>query len=86
MLLAMTRRLLPYSEDGRIVGEGHPKARLTDAEVDRIRELHEEHGVGYRELSIMFNAPMNTIGYICRYERRIATAMDWRPAKKREAA
>ena len=79
-------KMLPYSEDGRIVGEAHPKARLTNHQVDLIRELREEHRMTYNELALMFSMPKATIAYICRYQRRVTTAMHYRPAKKREGA
>ena len=39
---------------GHRAGEDHPRARLPDADVEIIRELHEQHGLGYGTLAEKF--------------------------------
>lgn len=51
-------------------GERHPRAKLTDAEVEIIRRIYEEGMVGYRALAQAFAVNRDTIARICRYERR----------------
>ena len=53
-----------------------PHARLTDArerltvwQIDLMRELHEDHGVGYRRLSRLFGVCKTHTRRICLYER-----------------
>lgn len=75
-------RLLPRDENGRVVGEAHHMARLTNHEVDLIRELHEEHRMSYRALAHMYSVPKATIARICRYERRATTPAQWRAKKE----
>lgn len=85
-MLMADRRLIAVGDYGVPVGEHHPKARLSDADVDRIRELHEESGFSYGVLAIMFNTPKDTIAHICQYRRRTTTAVAWRAAKRKDAA
>jgi hypothetical protein len=65
----MRMRTVAYNDEGRRIGEGHPRATILDCVVNRIRELHDE-GVTYKELSIRFEISIYTVGKICRYERR----------------
>ena len=51
-------------------GEQHPRAKLTDREVEIIRRLHELCGISYRALAIGAQAPVPTIAAICQYRRR----------------
>lgn len=51
-------------------GENHPKAVLTDREVELMRQLHEGEGWGYRRLAKKFDCPRNTAVDICNYRRR----------------
>lgn len=62
------------NERGRRIGESHPRARLTDHEIDLIRELAEE-GMSYREIAQKFEGPTGRagqvyIGKIVRCEKR----------------
>lgn len=79
-------KMLPRDENGRIVGEHHHMATLTNHQVDLIRELREEHCMTYAALAHMYSVPRSTIQMICNYKRRASTAVQWRPVKKREAA
>lgn len=54
----------------RRVGQDHPKAKLTDREVDRMRNMHENDGWGYRRLSVTFEVALATVKGICRYRTR----------------
>lgn len=58
------------NDAGLRVGEDHPNAKLTDAEVERIRELHEIEGLSYAVLAEKFEQSKGAIAKICRYERR----------------
>lgn len=67
------RQVIALNERGKRIGETHHNSSIPDAVVDRIRERHEEDGMGYVELAKEFNLSKNTISKICRYERRAQT-------------
>jgi DNA-binding XRE family transcriptional regulator len=55
----------------RKYGEHHHRAKLTNHDVDLIRELREEHGMTYRELAEKFEVSMWTIRDITKYWTRV---------------
>ena len=59
------------------IGENNPSAKLTDAEVDMARDMHENDGYGIRRLSAMFEIGHSAMARILRYEVRT------RPSAKR---
>ncbi|MGL4668862.1 MAG: hypothetical protein ACRCWR_13150 [Saezia sp.] len=65
---------ISIGESGKRVGKCHQRAKLTNDEVELIRQLHEE-GLSYRELSEKFGVNRWHIGRLCRYERRAACAV-----------
>lgn len=65
-------RKVAVNDAGLRIGEDHPNAKLTDAEVERIRSLHED-GMSYEALAEKFEVSKWAIGRICRYERRAQT-------------
>lgn len=66
-------RKVAVNEEGLRIGEDHPNANLSDADVDLIRDLHEEDGLTYETLAEKFEVSKWAIGRICRYERRAQT-------------
>lgn len=66
------RKTVAVNEAGLRIGEDHPNAKLTDAEVELIRQLHEE-GMSYETLAEKFEVSKWAIGRICRCERRSQT-------------
>lgn len=66
------------SDTGRRVGEHHPRARLTDADVDHIRTLYEEGAVGYKTLGKVFGVSWQTVRDICTFARRNTPPARWR--------
>ena len=69
------RIAIAINERGHRVGESHPKAALTDAEVDMIRRLHSQEGMSYPKIAEKFEVSEHAIGRICRYERRTEVAV-----------
>jgi len=67
-----------YNDLGRRIGEGHPRARLTDAQVREIREQHEQLGLGYRNLARRLGLKVWTVKKILNFERRGQVARSWR--------
>lgn len=63
------------------VGESHPAAKISDREVDIIRELHER-GVSYETISEAWCVSKSTIAGICQYRRRAATPDRYQEAGK----
>lgn len=74
----MKKVMVGVNESGRRVGESHPRAVLTDSQVDMMRELHEELGMGYRRLAAMFKVSKRTVRDICAYKRRWQLAERWK--------
>lgn len=73
-------RLLAVNDLGVRVGEDHQRAKLTNAEVDRLLDLHEEHGIGYRRLAEIFGMSKRAVRDICNYDRRAQHATEFRRA------
>ncbi len=71
-------RMLAVNELGIRVGEDHQRAKLTNAEVDRLLDLHEERGVGYKRLGAIFAVSPSTARDICNYTKRAQHATDFR--------
>lgn len=46
----MTKRLVSINEKGRRIGESHPRARLTDREIELVFALRAE-GWGYKRIA-----------------------------------
>lgn len=64
------------NERGRVVGEGHKGAKLTDAEVDLLLELHED-GHGYDWLAAKFGVSKSCVRWICVGRNRCQTPARW---------
>lgn len=73
------KAFLGTDDEGNLVGESHPRARLTDDEVKLIRDLYDEGLVGYRTLARTFGVSRNTIKCIVKFRRRNATATNFKP-------
>ena len=56
--------------ESRWFGQWHPRAKLTDRDVELVRKLRRE-GMGYAALAEKFDVSRWCIGRICRMERRI---------------
>ncbi len=73
------RDYIRLSAAGQRVGDDHPKVKLTDKEVEQIRAIHEEVGIGYKRLARWFCAPRATIQKICTYARRNVPVAKFKP-------
>lgn len=65
------------NERGLRVGESHQNSKLTDSEVELIRQLHED-GLSYKKLAEKFEVSKSLIAAICRYERRNQAVERWK--------
>ena len=68
----------PVSEKGYRIGEHHQRAKLTDEQVELIRDLYDMGEGGYRKLAKMFGVHRTTIRDIVQFRRRATTADDYR--------
>lgn len=66
---------------GRWVGESHPQAKLTDGDVDTIRELYENGGFSYRALAEKFDCAKSTVQDIISCRRRHAVSVKFKTVK-----
>lgn len=66
------------NEKGYRIGESRRGVVLTDREVERMRDLHEVDGYGYKRLAKIFEVSLSSIASICRYERRNQTIARWK--------
>ena len=71
-------KTVALNENCRRIGENHPRSKLTDEQVDRIRDLFEDHDLTYNQLAEMFQVPKTTIASICQYARRAQTPFGWK--------
>lgn len=75
------RRYVALNERGYRIGESHHNCTIPQDVVDRLRDLHEEHKIGYRRLARMFNLSRGAVQKICNYTRRAQVPERWRRIK-----
>lgn len=75
----MPKPLIGVNEQGRRVGESHKDARLSDHEIEVLREMHEVHGFGYRRLARIFELAVATVRDICKYRTRAQRPVRFKP-------
>lgn len=51
-------------------GDAHPRAVLTDGEVELMRRLHAQGGMGYDRLAAKFEVTKSCVQKIITYQRR----------------
>lgn len=69
------------NEQGYRIGASHQNATISDEVVNRIRDLHEEQGIGYRRLARMFGLSRGAVQKICNYRLRQQTPARWKRIK-----
>ena len=72
----MRNRVVGLVRQGR-VGESHPRAKLSDAQVDELRALREDRGWTLEALAQQFGITRSAVCRICRYTRRATTPERW---------
>lgn len=73
-------KLIAVNERGLRIGEDHQHAKLTDGEVELIRQLNEG-GMGYARIAMKFDISKSAVAAICRYERRGQTVAGFKPVR-----
>ena len=71
------KRMVAVNDAGRRIGEDHPRAVLSDHEVDLVFSLHED-GMSISELARKMEVSKGCIWKILRGHRRGQVASDWR--------
>lgn len=78
-ILKMAKRItFGINDRGIRLGEAHHNAKLTDAEVDQIRDLHENGAMGYKMIAHNYSVHRNTVKDICDFKHRATTPADYR--------
>lgn len=70
------KRVVAFNENGSRIGEGHPRAVLTDAEVDILLEMRDE-GWSLGRLAAKFEITKGAVSHICSGRRRCQTPAKW---------
>lgn len=78
-------KIVAVTELGRVCGEAHHKARLSDDDVDQIRDLYEHHAISIRDIASKFECSPATIQSIIEYRSRAITPDRYKPAAERSA-
>lgn len=74
----MTRVVVAINEKGRRIGDSHQRSRISNHDVDLMRELREEHRLSYKELAEKFDVSESLVKQICNYRIRSQTPVRWK--------
>ncbi len=75
-----TARMIAVNDRGQVIGEGHPRAVLTDRDVELLLELRGD-GFSYSWLAEKFEVSKSCVAKICRGEHRAQFPAAWRRAR-----
>lgn len=67
------QKLVSLNENGRRIGESHPRAKLLDREVDQVLALLEA-GLSYAAVAIKFDVSKSCVAHIATGRRRSQVA------------
>jgi hypothetical protein len=76
-----TAKMVAVNDKGQRIGEGHPRAVLSDIEVDVVLELRDE-GWSFGQLALHMDVSKSCIAKICWGERRAQFAVGYRRARE----
>lgn len=79
------QKLVAVNECGQRVGEDHPNARYTNAEIEMVLGLRDE-GFGYKRIARMCDMPVRTVRDICNGRRRCQCPAAWKRVRVSEPA
>lgn len=79
---AKNSEYVEISENGRRCGETHHNAKLTDQDVEWIRELRFDHKIPVGVLAEKFEVSESTISDICNFRRRSSVVAERRKKKR----
>lgn len=69
------KRTIYTNERGSRIGESHPNAKLTDAEVEQLLRLRETEGWSYGRLAAVFEVSKSAARWYCTGGRRCQLVM-----------
>lgn len=72
----MQQKIIRYvcvNDRGMRIGEHHPGSKLSDADIEKIRDLREYGGWSYGRIAREYGVTRGCIAKICLYERRVET-------------
>lgn len=81
----MARKYVGISEAGSRCGESHPKARLSDQDVELVFALRAE-GLTYAAIAEKFEISRSTVADILKYRRRVARPVRWKRVEEEPQA
>jgi len=71
------RKYVQIGELGRCVGESHGRAKLSDHEIELVRQLKEE-GMPAKEIAEKFEVSKRYVYKLANFERRACVISEWR--------
>lgn len=74
----MAKRMVAINDKGIRIGEDHPGAKLTNADVERLLRLREETSWGYKRLAEIFDVSPSQVRRIVQGTHRGQAAMGYR--------
>lgn len=74
-------KIRAINERGFLIGETHPRAKLTDRQVDELRDMYEEEAWSISHLALWFGLSVSTVHSIVTYQTRAQTPRAWRKGK-----
>lgn len=78
----MARDLVAVNEQGRLIGESHPRSKLSNKDVDLIRELADD-GMSYQRIAEKFDCARSTVQAIVECRIRASIPDHYKPASPR---
>lgn len=66
----LQKRAVAVSEAGRVIGEDHPRSKLSNADVEEIRDLLEHGALGTRRIAMDYGVSRALVRAIGDYSRR----------------
>jgi hypothetical protein len=77
-------KTVAVNECGRRIGEDHPNARYTNAEIEMVLTLRDD-GFGYKRIAKMCDMPVRTVRCIVAGQRRCQCATTWKKVRVMES-
>ena len=71
------QKLVAVNERGQRVGEDHPNAVYTNAEIEMVFSLRDD-GLGYKRIAKLCDMPVRTVRGICNGSRRCQLPAAWK--------
>ncbi len=78
------QKMVQIGEYGRRVGESHGRAKLSDHEIDLVRQLRED-GMPAAEIAEKFEVGKRYVYKVVNFERRASIVAEYRRVRKQKA-